>query len=122
MTRIASLAAAALVAVALAAPAGADPRPPRATICDHAGIESSTTNRHVNYLNATYVGCTTGQHWARLWVHNHDCGHLACNLFEGDTPLAYCTPHRANAHTPGEYTVTCRSNHGTVQIGWKRLR
>jgi len=113
-----SITAAVLAALALfAASATADPVV-RYSTCDHAGIESSTNNRHVNYL-ATQGSCTFAQHVARLWVHSHSCGLSHCNVWEGTTAIAYC--NYATINTP-EYTNRCHNSSSVgIIIGWKKL-
>src|SRR4051794_19565027 len=115
------LAACAALAIAAGTAAG-DPRPPgySGTTCDHAGIESSATSRHVNYLHQRYVGCSHAQHVARLWVHNHECGISGCNVHDGSA-YWYCTGRKTSlaGETP-EYLATCNSNHNQILIGWVR--
>jgi hypothetical protein len=106
-----------LTTVALAAAvatAPADP-PVRRSTCDHSGISSTITKRHVNYLSvSTYIGCTRAQHIARLWVHDHACA-STCNIWEGNTAVAYCV---STTHADGERTANCSSY--SYIIGWVR--
>jgi hypothetical protein len=121
MTRIAALALAASVLVA--GSAAADPRPTgyAGTTCDHAGIESATHHRHVNYLHQRYVGCPTAQHIARLWVHGCTQPFTGCNINDNGK-YWYCTAK--STHHPGdtpEYLATCNSNHDQILVGWVRV-
>lgn len=116
MTRIVlAAAAAALIAVPLAF---ADP-PVRFSTCDHAGIASTVTNRHVNYLAVqTYLGCAHGQHVARLWVHSHSCGVSTCNVWDNGKAIAYCSSTKDSGSNP-EWTTRCTASGATaVIIGW----
>jgi len=85
--------------------------------CDHSGIESQVTKRHVNYLS-TQLACDRAQHIARLWVHSHDCGAAACNVWEGTTAIAYCTSRKDST---GEWLTRCGGQGYATLIGWKRI-
>jgi len=116
MTRIVLSAGAALLAAASLA--AADP-PVRYSTCDHAGISSTATRRHVNYLSVqSYLGCEFGQKVARIWIHDHCLS--SCNVWEGNTAIAFCTSSK-DSGTGGEWTTRCSKSGSTaVIIGWVR--
>lgn len=96
----------------------ADP-PVRFSTCGHAGIESTVTKRHVNYLAVqSYLGCELGQHVARLWVHSHSCGISTCNVWDNGTAIAYCMSSK-DSGTTNEWTTRCtKSGSSAFIIGW----
>jgi hypothetical protein len=108
--------AAALAVLAVSASAPADPVV-RYHVCDHTGIESHTTKRHVNYLS-TQGDCARAQHIAKLWVHSHSCGYSHCNVWEGHTAIAYFG-YATRQDT--EYTSKGHGSSIGYIIGWKKL-
>ena|SRR5689334_9487321 len=91
------------------------------TTCDHTGISSTATKRHVTYLNVpTTYGCHWAQHAARIWVHDQACGVPACTFSDGTRAPLHCTTTR---HSTGTYTSRCtRIGYHALLIAWAKLR